>query len=124
MVLLLGASGYVAHAFAGELRRCGHCFIPLTRRAIDYTNFELLFDYVRRMGEMIQAILKPDHEFEFWKDDDEFYRHAARAPRSNCVLEITKLLGAGVEMRPVEEALEDSLRNWQCVTPPLQLVLH
>jgi dTDP-4-dehydrorhamnose reductase len=324
MVLLLGASGYVGHAFAGELRRRGHCFIPLTRRAMDYTRFELLFDYVRKMKpefiinaagltgspnvdacelareeilaantllpqtvarvcamthtpwgqvssgciysgakvledgrrrvekdlnqpefrrflaeqpenvfgftewdepnfsfrcppcnfysgtkvlaeeairgpgptyiwrpgipfderedlrnflwriqkypkvyngvpplshledfvraclnlwegespfgvynvvnpgvvttaqvvEMIQAILKPDHEFEFWKDDDEFYRHAARAPRSNCVLEVTKLLGAGLEMRPVEEALEDSLRNWQCATPPLQLVFH
>jgi dTDP-4-dehydrorhamnose reductase len=49
MVLLLGASGYVGHAFAGELRRRGHCFIPLTRRAMDYTRFELLFDYVRKM---------------------------------------------------------------------------
>jgi len=324
MVLLLGASGYVGHAFAGELRRRGHCFIPLTRRAIDYTNFELLFDYVRSMRpefiinaagltgspnvdacelaregtlaantllpqmvarvcamthtpwghvssgciysgakvledgrrrveknlnqpefrrflaeqpenvfgftewdepnfsfhcppcnfysgtkvlaeeairgsgpcyiwragipfnereelrnllwriqkypkvyngvhplshvadfvraclnlwegespfgiynvvnpgvvttpqvvEMIQRILKPDRDFEFWKDDEEFYRGAARSPRSNCILEIAKLLGAGVEMRPVEEALEDSLCNWQCATPPLQLVLH
>lgn len=74
--------------------------------------------------EMIQRILKPDRGFEFWKDDDEFYRHAARSPRSNCILEITKLLGTGVEMRPVEEALEDSLHNWQGVSPPLELVLH
>ena len=324
MVLLLGASGYIGHAFAGELRRRGHCFIPLTRGAMDYTRFELLFDYVRRMkprfiinaagltgspnvdacelareealaantllpqtvarvclmthtlwghvssgciysgakvlenggkrieknlnqpefrrllaehpenvfgftewdepnfsfrcppcnfysgtkvlaeeaihglgcsyiwrpgipfsereelrnllwrlqrcpkvhdavhplsqvddfvraclnlweGEspfgvynvvnpgvvttaqvvqMIQDILKPDHEIEFWKDDKEFYQHAARAPRSNCILETTKLQGAGVEMRPVEEALEDSLHNWQCVTAPLGMVLH
>jgi dTDP-4-dehydrorhamnose reductase len=324
MVLLLGASGYLGHAFADELRRRGHCYIPLTRRAMDFTNFEFLFDYVRKMKpefiinaagltgspnvdacelareetlaantllpqtvarvclmtnmpwghvssgciyagarvvqdgrrriekdlnraefrqflaeqpenvsgftewdepnfsfqcppcnfysgakvlaeetirgqglsyiwrpgipfnereelrnflwriqnyprvyngvhplshvadfvraclnlwerespfgiynvvnagvvttpqvvEMIQHILKPDREFEFWKDDNEFYRHAARSPRSNCILEITKLRGAGVEMRPVEEALEDSLRNWQCVTPQQQLVLH
>jgi dTDP-4-dehydrorhamnose reductase len=49
MVLLLGASGFVGRAFARELRRRGHGFIPLTRRGLDYTNFELLFDYVRRM---------------------------------------------------------------------------
>jgi len=324
MVLLLGASGYVGHAFANELRRRGHCFIPLTRRAIDYTNFELLFDYVRKMKpafiinaagltgspnvdacelareetlaantllpqtvvrvcamthtpwghvssgciysgakvlengrkrieknlnqpefrrflakhpenvfgftewdepnfsfssppcnfysgskvlaeeairangftyvwrpgipfnereelrnflwriqkyprvyngvhplshvqdfvraclnlweaeapfgtynvvnpgvvttarvvEMIQEILKPEHDFEFWNDDEEFYRHAARSPRSNCIVETVKLLGAGVTMRPVEEALQDSLRNWTRASQPLELVLR
>jgi hypothetical protein len=73
---------------------------------------------------MIQDILRPDRAFDFWKDDAEFYRHAARSPRSNCILEITKLQGAGVEMRPVKEALEASLRNWQCAKPPLEMVLH
>ena len=48
MVLLLGASGYVGQAFARELRRRACGFIPLTRQALDYTQFELLFDYVRR----------------------------------------------------------------------------
>src|SRR5271166_4357673 len=49
MILLLGASGYIGRAFAGELRRRGHCFIPLTRRAFDYTRFDYLFDYLRTM---------------------------------------------------------------------------
>ena len=40
MILLLGATGYVGQAFASELRRRGHSFIPLTRKAIDYTRFE------------------------------------------------------------------------------------
>jgi len=324
MILLLGASGYVGHAFASELRRRGYCFIPLTRKAIDYTNFDLLFDYVRKMQpeflinaagltglpnvdacetareqtlaantllpqtvarvcrmtntpwghvssgciysgakvvengrvrvekdlnhpdlrsrlrehpesvfgfseldqpnfsfrstpcnfysgakalaeeairetgqayiwrpgipfnereelrnflwriqkypkvyngvhplshvedfvraclnlwerqapfgiynmanagvvtvpqvvEMIQRVLKPERKFEFWKDDEEFYRHGAKSPRANCVLDISKLQAAGVTMRPVEEALEDSLRNWRCATPPLEMMLH
>ena len=47
MILLLGASGYFGRAFAGELRRRGHSFIPLTRRAFDYTRFDFLFDYMR-----------------------------------------------------------------------------
>src|SRR6266853_570152 len=48
MILLLGAIGYLGQAFATELRRRGHGFIPLTRKAIDYTHFETLFDYVRK----------------------------------------------------------------------------
>lgn len=49
MVLLLGATGFIGQAFARELRRRGSCFIPLSRSAFDYTRFDLLFDYVRRI---------------------------------------------------------------------------
>jgi len=49
MFLLLGAGGYIGRAFASELLRRGRCFVPLTREAFDYSRFELLFDYVRRM---------------------------------------------------------------------------
>jgi len=49
LTLLLGATGYIGQAFTRELRRRGSCFIPLTRSAVDYTCFEQLFDYVRKM---------------------------------------------------------------------------
>jgi dTDP-4-dehydrorhamnose reductase len=49
MILLLGATGYIGQAFADELRRRGRRFVPLSRGAFDYTRFELLFDYVRRI---------------------------------------------------------------------------
>lgn len=49
MILLLGATGYIGQAFATELRKRGERFIPLSRGAFDYTNFELLFDYVRKI---------------------------------------------------------------------------
>jgi len=61
---------------------------------------------------MIQRILKPGRSFEFWADDQEFYRQAAKTPRSNCILDVTKLLAAGVPLRPVEEALENAIQNW------------
>jgi dTDP-4-dehydrorhamnose reductase len=60
----------------------------------------------------IQEILKTGKHFEFWADDTEFYKFA-KAPRSNCILDINKLLGAGIKIRPVDEALTDSLRNWR-----------
>jgi dTDP-4-dehydrorhamnose reductase len=49
MILLLGASGYMGRAFANELRRRGHSFVPLTREAFDYTRFDFLFDYMRNI---------------------------------------------------------------------------
>ncbi|MBI1178653.1 sugar nucleotide-binding protein [bacterium] len=67
----------------------------------------------RQVVEAIQRILKPDRSFEFWESDEEFYKVAAKTPRSNCIMDVSKILGAGIKIRSVEEALEDSLRNWQ-----------
>jgi hypothetical protein len=36
---------------------------------------------------------------------------AAKTPRSNCVLDTTKADKAGIGMRPVEEAMRDSMRK-------------
>jgi UDP-glucose 4,6-dehydratase len=62
---------------------------------------------------MIEEVLKPKRKFEFWADDQEFYKTAAKTPRSNCILDTTKLAAAGVAVRPVREALIDSLRKWK-----------
>lgn len=67
----------------------------------------------RQIVTMMQCILKPGRSFEFWKDDEEFYREGARTPRANSILDVTKLQHAGVRMRPLQEALEDSLERWQ-----------
>jgi dTDP-4-dehydrorhamnose reductase len=61
----------------------------------------------------IERILKPNRRFEFWENDEEFYRVAAKTPRSNCVMDVSKLLAAGVKIRTAREALEDSLHRWK-----------
>ncbi len=66
----------------------------------------------RQVVEKIERLLHPSRKFEYWQSDEEFYRAAATTPRSNCILDVSKLLSTGVRMRPVEEALERSLRNW------------
>ena len=71
------------------------------------------FVTTRHVVEMIEKILKPNRRFEFWKDDAEFYKVAAKAPRSNCVLDVSKIASAGVKIRPVEEAIERSLEDWK-----------
>lgn len=67
----------------------------------------------REVIKMIEQILKPGRKFEFWANDEEFYRVAAKTPRSNCVMDVSKLLAAGVKIRSVREALEHSLKNWR-----------
>jgi dTDP-4-dehydrorhamnose reductase len=71
------------------------------------------FITTRQVTEMAAAILKPRRKFEFWEGDEEFYRLAAKTPRSNCVLDVSKLLATGVSLRPVTEALEQALSHWQ-----------
>ena len=71
------------------------------------------FVTTRHVVETIEKILKPKHRFEYWANDEEFYKFAAKTPRSNCVMDVSKLLATGVKVRGVEEALEQSLENWK-----------
>jgi len=63
--------------------------------------------------ELLEKHLKLARKFEYWQNDEEFYKIAAKTPRSNCVMDVSKLLSTGVKIRPVEEALEHSLKNWK-----------
>lgn len=71
------------------------------------------FVTTKHVVQLIEQYLKPAKKFEFWASDEEFYKVAAKTPRSNCVMDTTKLLATGVKIRGVEEALENSLKNWQ-----------
>jgi UDP-glucose 4,6-dehydratase len=71
------------------------------------------FVTTRQVVGLLEKVLKPGKRFEFWLNDAEFYQQAAKTPRSNCVLDVSKLLAVGVKIRPVVEAIEDSLRNWK-----------
>jgi dTDP-4-dehydrorhamnose reductase len=67
----------------------------------------------KQVVRLIEKFLKPARPFEFWASDEEFYKVAAKTPRSNCIMDGAKLLAAGVKIRPVAEALEDSLKHWK-----------
>jgi len=71
------------------------------------------FVTTRQVAAAIEKVLRPGRRFEFWANDDEFYQLAAKAPRSNCILDVSKLLNAGIKMRSGREALFDALDNWK-----------
>ncbi len=53
-----------------------------------------------------------DKRFSFFETEEEFMQIAAKTPRSNCVLDSSKAVAAGLPMRPVEDALEMAMKNW------------
>ena len=67
----------------------------------------------RQVTEWMREEGVSDKTFDFFEGESEFMRFAAVAPRSNCLMDSSKLAGAGVLMRPVEEAVRDSLRRMQ-----------
>ena len=52
-------------------------------------------------------------DFVFFKNEDEFMHLAAKTPRSNCVMDVTKLTRAGITLTEVHDAVARDLRRWQ-----------
>jgi dTDP-4-dehydrorhamnose reductase len=51
-------------------------------------------------------------EYQFFADETEFMKTAAKAPRSNCVLDGAKLAQCGIKMSDGYEAVERALKHW------------
>lgn len=92
-----------------------HACLDLWERRAPFGTYNITnpgFVTTRQVVELLKKTICRGRTFEFWADDAEFYRVAAKTPRSNCVLDVGKLLAAGVKMRPVREALEAALQRW------------
>lgn len=66
-------------------------------------------------SEIVQAaqrILGFQKNFKFFEDEKEFMLLAAKTPRSNCVLDSSRILSYGIELTPAITAVEQSLLNW------------
>jgi dTDP-4-dehydrorhamnose reductase len=67
----------------------------------------------RDVVRLIQKNGLSNRDFQFFESDDQFMKLAAKTPRSNCVLDSTKAIAAGLPLSPIEEALEKAMRNWR-----------
>jgi dTDP-4-dehydrorhamnose reductase len=66
--------------------------------------------------EVVELIKKSgvaNKEFSFFRSEDEFMQVAAKTPRSNCVMDCSKLASVGIRLTEVHEAVARDLRNWQ-----------
>lgn len=60
--------------------------------------------------DMIKEHIAPDKEYKFFKDFEEFYKHA-RAPRSNCVLDTAKVESL-LDIKPLHDSMEQSIMKY------------
>ena len=67
----------------------------------------------REVIQMIRAYRNCDRVFEFFRDEADFMDVTGGAPRSSCVLDNSKLLRTGFQMREVREAIKSSLVDWK-----------
>lgn len=51
--------------------------------------------------------------FTFFKDESDFMQKAAKTPRSNCVMDSSKLASVGIKLTEVHEAVDRDLRRWR-----------
>jgi hypothetical protein len=73
------------------------------------------FVTTRQVVEMIRDVKKTKRNFSFYENDEDFYAAGAKAPRSNCILDTSKLTAAGISLRPVRDALEQSWKQSICL---------
>lgn len=66
----------------------------------------------KQVIEKMQKTIAKDRTFEFFDNNEDFYKIAAKTPRSNCVIDNRKLLETGITIRTVDEALDHCLTNW------------
>ena len=71
----------------------------------------------REVVEIIRASGVRQWEPQFFASEEAFMRTAAKAPRSSCVLDSSKITGAGIELTPVREAIGKALQNWRPEAP-------
>jgi dTDP-4-dehydrorhamnose reductase len=67
----------------------------------------------REVVDLILASGVCTKDYHFFNDEADFMNKAAKTPRSNCVLNSSKLGSVGIEMTPAREAITTALKNWQ-----------
>ena len=84
-------------------------------KEVDFGIYNLTNPGAVTTQDVVQLIQKHgliNKQFSFFETEDEFMKVAAKTPRSNCVLDTSKAENAGIQMTPVEEALEIAMKNW------------
>jgi dTDP-4-dehydrorhamnose reductase len=63
----------------------------------------------KRITELFNKYMVPPRDFQFFESDEAF-NATVKAPRSNCVLDSSKIINLGVPLPPLEEELDKAIR--------------
>jgi len=106
---LLEAENSVSH-LEEFVQKCVECFVKEVEPGIyNMTNPGTVT--TRHVTEWMREEGVTNKQFKFFENEEQFMNKAAKTPRSNCVLDTSKAEKAGIGMRPVEDAMIDSIRK-------------
>ena len=66
----------------------------------------------REVVEHLKRQLGIEKHFEFFSSEEQFMSMVAKTPRSNCILDTSKLRATGIAITEVHEAIDRSLKSW------------
>lgn len=69
--------------------------------------------WTSEVTDLIRASGISTKSFAFFENEADFMQRAARAPRSNCVLDSSKATAAGLKLTPIIPALQQTLAHWK-----------
>lgn len=107
---LLVATNSLSHL--DEFANC--CVASWTQR-IPFGTYNLTNPGSVTTRDVIRLIQKhglSNKSFQFFDSEDQFLKIAAKTPRSNCVLDSSKAIAAGLPLSPIEEALEKAMKGF------------
>lgn len=67
----------------------------------------------REVVQMIHDSGVCDRTFHFFESENEFLRLAAKTPRSNCVIDNSKALDAGLSLTEIRHSIRQALEAWE-----------
>lgn len=97
------------HEFVAATFACWEKRVPFGTYNVTNPGFVTTHEVV----ELIKQSGVSRKEFVFFKDEDEFMHTAAKTPRSNCVMDSSKLASVGITLTDVREIIARDLRRWE-----------
>ena len=108
---LLDATNSISH-LNEFVRCCWECW----ENRVPFGTYNVTNGGAATAREIVEIIKKHgivDKEYKFFESEEQFMQLAAKTPRSNCVMDNSKLLATGIKISEVHDAIESSLSNWQ-----------
>ncbi|MEP3481378.1 MAG: sugar nucleotide-binding protein [Fuerstiella sp.] len=98
-----------------DLGDFARCCVDCIDRSVPLGTYNLTNPGAVTTEQVVKLIQKhgnSQQQFSFFTDESEFMNMAAKTPRSNCVLDCSKAIAAGLHLMPVEDAIERALKQW------------
>ncbi|MEO2012961.1 MAG: sugar nucleotide-binding protein [Fuerstiella sp.] len=99
-----------------QLTEFANASIACWTKRVDFGTYNLTNPGCVTTREVVDLIARhglSDKQFSFFESEQEFMQQAAATPRSNCILDVSKAMAAGLSLSPVHEAVEKALNDWK-----------